>query len=85
MSDWHCVFSFYMCLILQQSRQAQVPYAPSAASPTNPAKSVAVVSVVLGLGTADNLVVAQKSITHGTRACKPAKHGRGPGQSLPTS
>ena len=64
----------------QQSRRRQsFLHAPSAVPSRNLAKSVVAVAVVLGSKTAE-VLVAQTSITRGSRASRPAQHGRGPNQ-----
>ena len=59
----------------QQPRQrASVSYAPNVASSKNLGKAVVAVAVVLGSETAEVLVVPS-SVTRGTKASRPAKHG----------
>ena len=56
-------------------RRTSVPYVANAAASRNPAELVVAVTAVLGLETAQ-VLLTQIFITRGTRAYRPAKHGR---------
>ena len=62
---------------LQPRRRQAYPHAPNAVLSENPARLVVAVAAVLGSETAE-VLVTQKFITRGTRASRPAKHGRSP-------
>ena len=78
LSGCDSVFVFLIDVCIQQLwRRLLDFYALNVVLQRNPAKLVVVVAAVLGLGTAEVLAI-RNLITRGTRAYRPAKHGRSP-------
>ena len=74
------VFPFFSLTNTQYTHQQlrrlpSVQYAPNVAPSRNPGKQVVVVAAVLGLGTAE-VLGTRNFFTRGTKAPRPAKHGR---------